>query len=106
MTSARAGSCAACCIDVGLPVRDRGNTLGFEGPVIAGRVLDTSGGLQVGDWLNINTPLRQIRVQCEGFPLINWGRTENWVSIAVCGLPSGVDLLGLIAEASVSGRSD
>jgi hypothetical protein len=44
---------------------------GFEGPVIAGRVLDTSGG-----------------------------------SIAVFGLPSGADLLGLIAEASVSGRSD
>src|SRR5580704_10735884 len=28
--------------------------------VIAGRVLDTSGGLQVGDWLTITTPLRQI----------------------------------------------
>ena len=79
---------------------------GFEGPVIAGRVLDTSDGLQVGDWLNISTPLRQIRVQCEGFPLINWGRRENWVSIAVFGLPSGVDLLGLIAEAPVTGRSD
>jgi hypothetical protein len=79
---------------------------GFEGPVIAGRVLDASDGLEAGDWLNINTPSRQIRVQCEGFPLINWGRQRgDWVSIAVFGLPSGVDVLGLIAEAAVSGRS-
>lgn len=78
---------------------------GFEGPVIAGPVLDASDGLKVGDWLNINTPSRQIRVQCEGFPLINWGRRGNWVSIAVFGLPSDVDVLGLVAETSVSGPS-
>lgn len=75
---------------------------GFEGPVIAGPVLDPSAGLKAGDWLNINIASGQIRVQCEGFPLINWGRRGNWVSITVFGLPSGVDVLGLVAEASVS----
>ncbi len=75
---------------------------GFEGPVIAGPVLDARAGLKVGDWLNINTPSGQIRVQCEGFPLINRGQRGNWVSITVFGLPSGVDVLGLVAETSVS----
>ena len=75
---------------------------GFEGPVIAGPVLDASAGLKVDDWLNIDTPSGQIRVQCGGFPLINWGRQGNWVSITVLGLPSGVDVLGLVAETSAS----
>jgi hypothetical protein len=73
---------------------------GFEGPVIAGPVLDASARLRVGDWLNINTSSGQIQVRCEGFPLINWGRRGNWVSITVLGLPSSVDVLGLVAETS------
>jgi hypothetical protein len=73
--------------------------VGFAGPVIAGPVLDASAGLKAGDWLNINTPSGQIRVQCEGFPLINWGR-RNWASITVSGLPPGADVLGLVAETS------
>jgi hypothetical protein len=55
---------------------------GFKGPVLAGPVLEASGQLKVGDWLDIHTPSRQVRIQCEGFPLLNWGR-PNWVSIAV-----------------------
>jgi hypothetical protein len=75
---------------------------GFEGLVIAGPVLNASAGLRVGDWLNIKLPSGEIRVRCEGFPLINWGRRGNWVSIAVHGMPSGVDVLGLVAETSIS----
>jgi hypothetical protein len=57
---------------------------------------------RVGDWLNIKLSSGQIRVRCEGFPLINWGRRGNWVSIAVHGVPSGIDVLGLVAETSIS----
>lgn len=70
---------------------------GFEGLTLAGPVLEASGQLKVGDWLEIQTPSRQIRVQCQGFPLLNWGR-QNWVSIAVPELPSGIDVRGLVAE--------
>src|ERR1700722_8307724 len=45
-------------------------------------------------------PSRQIRIQCEGFPPLNWGR-PNWVSIAVPELPSGIDVQGLVAETAV-----
>jgi hypothetical protein len=44
---------------------------GFEGPVLADPVLDASGQLKVSDWLTIHAPSRQIRIQCEGFPLVN-----------------------------------
>jgi hypothetical protein len=70
---------------------------GFVRPILAGPVLEASGKLKVGDWLDIQASSRQIRIQCEGFPLINWGR-RNWISIAVRELPSGSDLRGLIAE--------
>jgi hypothetical protein len=78
-----------------------GPVAGFEGPVVAGPVLDTSGQLKVGDWLDIDAPSGHIHVQCEGFPLLNWGR-GNWVSIAVPGLPSGIDVRGLVAETAAS----
>ncbi len=78
-----------------------GPVAGFEGPVVAGPVLDASGGLKVGDWLDINTPSGPIRVQCAGFPLLDW-RRENWVSIALPGLPSDIDVLGAVAEATAS----
>jgi hypothetical protein len=73
---------------------------GFGGPILAGPVLEVSGQLKVGDWLDIQTPSRQIRIQCEGFPLLNWGRPD-WVSIAVPELPSGIDVRGLVAETAV-----
>lgn len=79
-----------------------GPVAGFEGSVVAGPVLDASGRLKVGDWLDINAASGPLRVQCAGFPLLNWGR-ENWVSIALLGLPSDVDVLGLVAETAVSG---
>jgi hypothetical protein len=76
---------------------------GFEGPVLAGPVLDASGQLKVGDWLDIQAPSRQIRIRCEGFPLLNWGRQRrNWVSIAVLELPPAIDVRGLVAETAVS----
>jgi hypothetical protein len=74
---------------------------GFEGPILAGPVLEASGQFRVGDWLDVQTPSRQIRIQCQGFPLLNWGR-RNWVSIAVPELPSDIDVRGLVAETSVS----
>ena len=49
----------------------------FEGPVIAGRVLDTSDGLQVGDWLNIKTPLRQIPGSVRRLPADQLGATRE-----------------------------
>jgi hypothetical protein len=73
---------------------------GFAGPVLAGPVLEAGGQLKVGDWLDIRTPSRQIRIQCEGVPLLNWGRPK-WVSIAVAELPSGIDVRGLVAETAV-----
>jgi hypothetical protein len=73
---------------------------GFAGPVLAGPVLEAGGQLEVGDWLDIRTPSRQIRIQREGFPLLNW-RRPNWVSIAVPELPSGIDVRGLVAETAV-----
>ena len=79
-----------------------GAIAGFDGPVVAGPVLDASGQLKVGDWLDIDAPSERIRVQCEGFPLLNWGRAD-WVSIAVLGLPSDVDVLGLVAESVAPG---
>jgi hypothetical protein len=74
---------------------------GFKGPVLAGPVLDASGQLKVSDWLTIHAPSRQIRIQCQGFPLLNWGR-PNWVSIAVRELPSGTDVRGLVAETAAT----
>jgi hypothetical protein len=61
-----------------------------------------TGELKVGDWLDVDAPSGRIRVHCEGFPLLNWGR-ENWASIAVSQLPSGIDVRRLIAETAVSG---
>lgn len=74
-----------------------GPVAGFEGPVVAGPVLDASGRLKVGDWLEIDAPSGPVRVQCAGFPLLNWGR-GNWVSVALPGLPSEVNVLGFVAE--------
>lgn len=78
-----------------------GPVAGFSGPVVAGPVLDASGQLKVGDWLNISASSGPIRVRCEGFPLLNWGR-GTWVSIAVSQLPPGLNVLGLVAETAVS----
>jgi hypothetical protein len=71
-------------------------------------VLESSGEFKVGDWLDIQTPTRQIRIQCKGFALINWGNgtgsrssqlgTTELVSIVVPELPSGIDVRGRTAE--------
>jgi hypothetical protein len=79
-----------------------GSVAGFDSPVIAGPVVDASGGLKVGDWLDIDAAPGRIHVRCAGFPLLNWGR-ENWVSIAVSGLPPATDLPGLVSRTVLSG---
>lgn len=57
-------------------------------------MLEASGQFKVGDWLNIGTASRQIRIQCAGFPLVNRGRPD-WVTITVLGSPLGIDVHGL-----------
>lgn len=44
-----------------------GSAAGFEGPVVAGPVLDASGPLQVGDWLAIDAPSGRTVIRCTGF---------------------------------------
>lgn len=78
-----------------------GSIAGFEGHILAGPLLDASGQLKVGDWLDIHTRWL-LRIQCAGFPLLNWGTTELGLDRGA-GLPSDIDVNGLIAETAVSG---
>lgn len=78
-----------------------GPAAGFNGPVVAGPVLDASGGLEVGDWLDIDAASGLIRVRCAGFPLLNWGH-ENWVSIALSELPPATELPALVSRTALS----
>jgi len=71
---------------------------GFADPIVAGQVLNANAKLSVGDWLEIQTPCQSIRVSCTGFPLIRLQR-QDWSCITIRGLPDGLDVTGLIAEA-------
>lgn len=80
-----------------------GSVDGFTGLIVAGQVLNAEAKLSVGDWLEIRTPSQRVRVRCVGFPLIRLQR-RDWSSIAIAGLPHGMDVTGLIAEAVDDGE--
>jgi hypothetical protein len=69
---------------------------GFTGSVVAGRVLNADPKLSVGDWLEIQGPSWRLRVRCTGFRLIRL-QHQDWIPIAIAGLPHGIDVIGLMA---------
>lgn len=46
------------------------------GRLTAGPVLDATGQFKVGDWVEISASSGRIHAQCQGFPLLSWGRSN------------------------------